>query len=146
MPTLLKPDNFKPENYTETLITIIMSYKNDETVLSKNAVPPEFLAFTESEGCRLDVRKELAGDSPFADWVITPSFGKNWTIEPGDVVRDKNRILNHGMNINVIDDFEGLAEVDYFDSKGVNRQTWVLKSGLELIHKHGGGFKNEGEA
>jgi hypothetical protein len=37
-----------------------MSYKNDETVLSKNAVPPEFLAFTESEGCRLDVRKELA--------------------------------------------------------------------------------------
>jgi hypothetical protein len=146
MPTLLKPADFRPENSAETLVTIILSYMNNEIVLSKNAVPPDFVAFAESGGCKLDVRKQLAGDSQFADWVITPSFVKNWNIESGDVVRDKDRILNHGMNINVINDFEGLAEVDYFDSKGVNRQAWVLKSGLELVHKHGGGFKNEGEA
>ena len=146
MPLLLKPEDFDPIRQNETLISLIQSSLEAQPVLSKHAVPPDFHVFTESKGYKLHVGREIAGDTPYGDCVISVSCIKNWGIEAADVVRDRNRSLNHGMNINVIRDFEGLAEVDYFDHRGVNRQLWVLKADLELVHKHNGGFKKPGEA
>jgi hypothetical protein len=69
----------------------------------------------------------------------------NLDIVPGDIVTHKKIILNGGVGMNVINTTETQAEIDYFDSEGVNRQMWVDKSDLEIIHKVDGGFRKAGE-
>lgn len=69
----------------------------------------------------------------------------NIQIQTGDVVKHKTIIMNGGLGMNVIDTTDNQALVDYFDIDSVNRQKWIDKTDLEIIHKNDGGFRNEGE-
>ncbi|MFL5741921.1 MAG: hypothetical protein ACJ75B_16985 [Flavisolibacter sp.] len=69
----------------------------------------------------------------------------NFEIETGDRVRHKEVLLNGGLAMNVTDTTDTQAQIEYFDNEGVNKQTWVDKTDLEIIHKVDGGFRKEGE-
>jgi len=110
MPVIVMPIDFDRRKYGEALIKIIRGNYEDPPVLCKNAVPLDFYTFSGSKGYKLDVRKPISGDQLYGEWHIEIASVDNWNIEICDTVRDKKRILNHGMNIDVINGFEGVVK------------------------------------
>lgn len=129
---------FLNENWEETLILLLLAHKNNEEIISKKVIPPEFLSWAADKYCELRLSLSIINGN-HSNWIITPFPTEDVQISIGNIVRFKQAGSASNENMRVVEETKLLAGVKYIQNELENGTQvtkevfrWLLKADLEL--------------